>query len=429
MQLEDEGHEVEVLSPWPSAAHHHLDFHSGPRGGLALAKRVRRYDKLIVQWHPVFFYARKNPEHRVLVDLALQTAFRLAREVEVWVHEFEYHDTEGDGVRARTGRALWRSVDAVHFHSEVERDRFLAATGVDPALAHISEHGASFRARTTMDRAAARRSLGIPADQLMFLTIGFIQRHKGFDRAIQAFSGLGEHGARLDVVGAPRVDEPDFLDYADELEQLCAATPGATFHRGYVSDEEFDRWIVASDVVVLPYREIWSSGVLERAALLDRPVIATDVGGLGHQAEGRSATLVADDRGLHVAMWAVAGLTRADADPNPVRPWPAPGPDLWSEVQAEVRERAAGRRGGALALDGDGERGPAGALTSGLARRGTTPRPDPSSDRIAASLLKRAIAKLTSWQQEPVAQHVDALRMDVVEALDQVERRLRADRG
>ena len=53
--LRRQGHSVEVLSPGPSAAHHHLDL-VGPRGALALAKRVRDYDRVIIQFHPDFFY-------------------------------------------------------------------------------------------------------------------------------------------------------------------------------------------------------------------------------------------------------------------------------------------------------------------------------------------------------------------------------------
>ena len=60
--LRREGHDVEVLSPGPSAAHHHLDL-IGPRGALALAKRVQDYDRVIVQFHPDFFFPLP-PHHR-----------------------------------------------------------------------------------------------------------------------------------------------------------------------------------------------------------------------------------------------------------------------------------------------------------------------------------------------------------------------------
>src|SRR5579859_6191101 len=82
-RLRAEGHDVEVLSPGPSAAHHHLAL-SGPRGALALAKRVRAYDKVIIQFHPdVFFPTPSTPTGFALESLALFVAFRSARQLEV----------------------------------------------------------------------------------------------------------------------------------------------------------------------------------------------------------------------------------------------------------------------------------------------------------------------------------------------------------
>src|SRR5690349_24856095 len=88
--LRREGLDVEVLSPGPSAAHHHLDL-VGPRGALALAKRVRGYDLMVVQFHPDFFYPiGSSGSERAAVSGALAAAFRLAARVEVVVHEIDY---------------------------------------------------------------------------------------------------------------------------------------------------------------------------------------------------------------------------------------------------------------------------------------------------------------------------------------------------
>ena len=58
---------------------------------------------------------------------------------------------------------------------------------------------------------------------------------------------------------------------------------------------------------MLPYRHIWSSSVAERAALLGRPVIATNVGGLADQVGAMpGAVLVDDNTGLAAAMAAGA---------------------------------------------------------------------------------------------------------------------------
>ena len=49
------GHDVEVLSPLPSAAHHHLPLPS-PRSMLALADLAKGYDRVVVQFHPDLFF-------------------------------------------------------------------------------------------------------------------------------------------------------------------------------------------------------------------------------------------------------------------------------------------------------------------------------------------------------------------------------------
>src|SRR3546814_3813969 len=77
------------------------------------------------------------------------------------------------------------------------------------------------------------------------------------------------------------------LRISDWSSDVCSSD---LFRPGYVSDEEFDRWLVAADCLVLPYREIWSSSVIERAGIYGVPVIATDVGGLAAQGIGRASS-------------------------------------------------------------------------------------------------------------------------------------------
>ena len=430
--LEAEGHDVEVLSPEPSAAHYHLDFQAGPRFGAALARRVPAYDKIVLQWHPAFFYRSSAPLHRAAVDAALAVAFRRAKQVEVWVHEFEYDDAQGGGVRAQASRALFRSADALYFHSETERDKFLAAVPIDPASTHLAQHGATFVKRSEVSREEARASLGVEPDSTVFLCIGFIQEHKGFDRAVRAFAGMGTQGARLDIVGSTRLDEPDFVAHLNELDRLCAATPGASLHEGYVSDELFDRWIIASDVVVLPYRHIWSSGVLERAALYERPVIATRVGGLAEQAADRLVTFVDDDVELAAAMRTAAGLTGSPEE----LAWDLSGEDLYERVQSEVRARARKARGGDVPFTGHAPVAPAAGSTADGASTGRVAlavrrlpafsRPPASSLRPGVSHLKRAVRRLISWEVDPVVHHEHLLQQAVVDSLDTLEQRLAA---
>ncbi len=422
-RLRAEGHDVEVLSPGPSAAHHHLDL-KGRRGPLALAKRVRGYDRLIVQWHPDVFYpypatARELTE----VTAGLLVCFRSAKAVEVRAHEVNRELGQRRDPAGALARAMWRSVGRIVVHTDTERDELARAYRLDPARIEVVEHGGHFERRTGLTQADARRRLGLPGDGHRFLAIGFVQPHKGFDRAVRAFGGLDRRGAALDVVGSVRVEEPEYLAHLEELRDLVAATPGTALHEAYVSDEAFDAWIVAADTIVLPYRFIWSSGVMERARLYGRPVIATRVGGLADQAPP-GTTLVDDDDQLRAALWAAVGATPDEPLPAAAvesAPWPA-GADH-DTVQAEVRRRARAERaaeddvaGAAPAVDGEAllEVAPTGR---GADRRAANLRrvpplglPRAVSARPGASGAKRWVRRLTAWQIDPLITQLNRLR-------------------
>ncbi len=63
---------------------------------------------------------------------------------------------------------------------------------------------------------------------------------------------------------------------------------------GYVSDEDFDTWMAAADVFVLPYRRAWSSGALARAQKLGTPAFVAAVGGMAEQAGQKDAVFRTD---------------------------------------------------------------------------------------------------------------------------------------
>lgn len=418
--LRREGHDVEVLSPGPSAAHHHLDLR-GSRGVLALAKRVRAYDRVIVQFHPDMFYPHPFADRPwTATSYALATLFRIAPDLDVVVHETDYSRGHLQGPLARAVRTMWRSARSVTVHTDHERVSFHESFGVPLDRIRVVDHGAHFERRVVADRRAARLALAIPVDSFVFLSIGFIQPHKGFDRAIRAFAriggGEGDDGIRLYVVGSLRLDDEGNREHLDELRVMADRTPGVHLSVGYVSDEEFDRWLAAADVVVLPYRHIWSSGVMERAALYERPVIVTRVGGLAGQARP-DAVVVDDDDELADAMREAAGLAGAPKRCG----WPLEGsrPDR-EGIMEEVRSRAADLRGSAHPPI---EASPRARASLALRRVPHLSRPAPTSNRPGVSLVKRLQQRLTAWQIDPLVHHLNHLRDATIEAVERREGR------
>lgn len=455
-RLRADGHEVEVLSPVPSAAHHHLPF-GGVRGAALLVKRASRYERVIIQFGPELLFGRcRAATERVAVWTSLAAMARTTR-LDLRLHEVEYGPLEQNPAERRAARLALRWADRVTVHTEPERARLAELLGSVTNRIEVIEHGVNFVSAITCTGPEAKAELGLPADEFVFLSIGFLQHHKGFDRAVEAFSLAGLPRSSLHIVGSGRVDHPDIGRYVSSLERICARTPGVELHNRYVSDDQFDLWLTAADAVVLPYREIWSSGVVERARLFDKPVIASDLEQLRHQlALGRGGTwfAAADVGELAVAMekvWSGAGYGHTDDGGSAstssssasnetgververrrtVRPlWDVDdaAPDRGA-IQAQITARARTSQNGdqevlvaAPTVDrpSGGER-----PSAGLQSLGPLVIPEPVSARPGVTPVKQTVRRLTGWQLDPMTQRLAALQQATVHAVIEMETRL-----
>jgi hypothetical protein len=180
---------------------------------------------------------------------------------------------------------------------------------------------------------------------------------------------------------------------------------------------------------VLPYRNIWSSGVLERALLYDRRVIATAVGGLSHQAAARPGVTLVDDAGLAGAMWRARGQ---GLGPDPAEAaWPTGPERLRERVQEQVVARATRRRGLPVRTGNGRPAAVTGQSSLPLRRLPPLGLPPATSARPGVSLLKRLVRRATGWQVDPPVAQVNALREVTIQALErnaQLEREAAAGR-
>ncbi len=341
--LRGQGHEVDILAPIACAADYVENFKTWAGGLAKLRGYARRYDRVILQYQPAHYHWKAYGPARVASNFFMMVAFRSIRNLSIVCHEVEYPAPKWPRWRPEVffDRMAWAGARSVEFHTQYEIDQMQDRLGVTPRHSELRDHGRYFKAAVVEDRDVARRRLGIPTDVPILLCIGFIQSHKGFDRAIRAFRRVPGR-AKLMIVGSIRAETHEHRGHFNELIDLALNDDRVELHERMVSDEEFDRWIIASDVVVLPYREIWSSGVFERARVLDRPVIAMRAGGLSEQARPVDV-VVSDDEELADAISRVVG------GGSPTAPVAMTVPEAMSFVDEEADRRREG--GGAEGVD------------------------------------------------------------------------------
>ncbi len=348
--LREAGHSVEVasLDGHGDTDHRFMLKRSADLARLAIL--ARRFDRVLIHYHHDFFFDGLDRRQLIVHNTLLSGLFKL-RGVEIVCHEINFALLEGGVGRAiRFSEAMkWRASSRLWMHTAYEADRLLKL--IPRAQVSIREHSSDFRAFSSLDKAAAREQLDLPPEAKLFLCIGFLQRHKGFDRAIEAFQGVTSPDARLYIVGSARIDDEETRHYITQLLDMAKADSRVHIVESFVSDSVFDTWLLASDAVVIPYREIWSSGVTARARLLQRPVIAAVVGGLGDQLTPNDRSFVSN-ADLSQALEEIAGgvkrlspTQRADRlRLAVVMPWYAGDMRGGAEgIMREVTERLAAR--------------------------------------------------------------------------------------
>lgn len=81
---------------------------------------------------------------------------------------------------------------------------------------------------------------------------------------------------RLMVVGTFGEDKEDYIEIINE----CQIRECVDIIDGYTPDNEVEKYFTACDLVVCPYESATQSGIVQIAYGFEKPVIATNVGGL-----------------------------------------------------------------------------------------------------------------------------------------------------
>jgi glycosyltransferase involved in cell wall biosynthesis len=123
------------------------------------------------------------------------------------------------------------------------------------------------------------------------LMAGFLGPGKGLDVLAEAWRRIGTPSLPLIVAGAARRQDRQWLSRIAGVLDRCPSPPQWL---GYVTDEQFAHLVATAAVVVLPYRAANpASGVLIRALVEGRPVVATRVpAALAEVEPGKTGLLV-----------------------------------------------------------------------------------------------------------------------------------------
>jgi len=132
---------------------------------------------------------------------------------------------------------------------------------------------------TPLSREEALHNLNLPANNSYMLFFGFIRAYKGLDLLLEAFADKNLRNGKLKLIVAGEFYEND-KPYKDIIAKSDMGSDVILIDR-FVRENEVASFFSAADLIVQPYRSATQSGVTQIAYHFGKPMLVTNVGGLG----------------------------------------------------------------------------------------------------------------------------------------------------
>lgn len=222
----------------------------------------------------------------VLLDrVLLLILYRMLRKKVIFTaHNVNERERDGgDNLFNRlTLRSLYSLVHHIFVHTPRMKRQLAAEFQVAESRVSVIPFGINNTLpNSLLSRDGARERLGLAESEHVVLFFGNIAPYKGLELALEALDSVRDQVAHCKLVVAGQVK--DCHAYWSRIESLIAERrleANLLLRVEYIPDEEVEAYFKAADVLVLPYRFIYQSGVLFVAYSFGLPVIATDVGSL-----------------------------------------------------------------------------------------------------------------------------------------------------
>lgn len=161
---------------------------------------------------------------------------------------------------------LWFIADDLVFISDMAKDTFDKRAPNQEST--VISHGVI--TSEVREISNAKRRFGYDESDVLVTQHGFVNPRKGCETFLQIAEDLPEY--EFMIAGGPRTEE-----YHSYYQELRDASPSNLTFTGVLDTEDFHAAFAASDVAILPYTEIFQSGIFNWCAAYEVPVIATDI--------------------------------------------------------------------------------------------------------------------------------------------------------
>ena len=253
-----------------------------------LVRVLRYYFRLLkyvtVSDSPIFHILWFNKF--IFLDRTLLNAYYklLGKKLVFTAHNVDEKERDGGNnfLNRLSLRILYSLVDHIFVHTKKMKSQLTHEFKVREDKVSVIPFGINNTIPTSnLTKAEARAKLNLGDYEKVLLCFGNIAPYKGLEYAIRAMDRLREKDDSYRLVIAGQIK--GCQAYWEEVEGIVEKLHLSKYVMNkteYIPDEEVEVFFKSSDVLLLPYKFIYQSGVLFLSYSFGLPVIATDVGSL-----------------------------------------------------------------------------------------------------------------------------------------------------
>lgn len=212
--------------------------------------------------------------------LVLNSCFRLlAGRYLYTVHNVLPHNCKRSRFFGFVYRKIYQAPHLLLVHTRRSHQQLMEEFGVTADRLYLTSIGLNEEMpETSLALPEARSRLNLEKKDPAILFFGKIDEYKGVDLLLAAFDQITFPGLQLVIAGTFRN-----LAYREQIysqmEQMSHRTR-VHLHERFIPNEEVEVFFKACDVLCLPYRNIYQSGLVFLGPRFGIPMITTDVGSL-----------------------------------------------------------------------------------------------------------------------------------------------------
>lgn len=278
-----------------------LNLRGSLREDESLAKKTFRvllyYARLIryaARARPEVMHILWNNKFEYFDRTVLMAYYRLlGKRVVLTAHNVNASVRDGNDSRLNrlTLKIQYQLADHIFVHTEKMRRELVEGFRISGAKVTVIPFGINNSVPdTALSAAEARRRLGVGENKRALLFYGRIAPAKGLEYLVKAFRQClaRREDYQLIIAGRPDRCETYWRAIRESIHE--DVQQGRILLRAeFIPDAETEVYFKAADVLVLPYRDIFQSGVLFLGYNFGLPVLAADVGSLKEEVvEGKT---------------------------------------------------------------------------------------------------------------------------------------------